>query len=265
MQIKFADELAARRGSRSFSNNDLIFQLRHDAARVERLQKFLNLKHIRKISKSDDEDNDKTQVEEVDASDSVPDEIGNRRTTTAIERLPWHVSSICPELPPSLGELDTFQEPAIANLEKLRSADRKTLGMTVGEYTTWSEYRHASFTRRRVIRFRRWCGLGSIADHKSNDDVLDILGFLTSEMVQRLTGLALAIQRREMQLRDMKERQHAIDGRLESSFRSNTMARVKPAIEAHHIRQAYETTQADDRTHRIAGKRSWSRTGLRII
>ncbi|KAK2603448.1 Transcription initiation protein spt3 [Conoideocrella luteorostrata] len=263
--ITFADELAARRGSRIFSNNDLIFQLRHDNARVERLQKVLTLKHIRKSSKSDEEEYEKGLAEDIDSRDSVPNETDSSKGLATAARLPWNLSSIYPELPASLGETDSFQELDAANLEKLRVADEKTLHMSVDEYTTWSEYRHASFTRRRVIQFRQWCGLGTIGDHKSSDDVLDILGFLASEMVQRLTGLALAVQGREMRTRDVNDGADAPKRTHESPFQSDSTRWVKPAIEVRHVRRAYEITQAGGRGHGVAGKTARSQTGLHII
>lgn len=69
--------------------------------------------------------------------------------------------------------------------------------MTAEECATWSECRSASFTYRKKKTFRQWCGLGVLADHRAKDDVLEILGFLTSEWVQALTEEALNIKSQE--------------------------------------------------------------------
>ncbi|KAL2277138.1 hypothetical protein FJTKL_00268 [Diaporthe vaccinii] len=50
-----ANDLAARRGSRVMSNNDIIFQVRHDVARTERIRTFLTWKSIRKTVKDSDD------------------------------------------------------------------------------------------------------------------------------------------------------------------------------------------------------------------
>src|SRR6201992_2169666 len=66
--------------------------------------------------------------------------------------------------------------------------------MTKEGYVTWSEYRQASFTFRKGKRFREWAGFGVITDSKPNDDIIDILGFLTFEIVQTLTEEALKVK-----------------------------------------------------------------------
>ncbi|KAK3904143.1 heterokaryon incompatibility protein-domain-containing protein [Staphylotrichum tortipilum] len=53
------------------------------------------------------------------------------------------------------------------------------------------------FPFRKRKKFREWCGLGVIADHVAKEDVLEILGFLTSEWVQTLTDRALVAKRQE--------------------------------------------------------------------
>jgi transcription initiation protein SPT3 len=122
---------------------------------------------------------------------------GNTRPSGKIPSvtLPWDIESFFRAQVPEEATIDSIIGPA--SLEKLRKDDKRTQGMSVAEYATWSEYRHASFTSRKMKRFREWSGLGKIADHRPNDDVLDILGFLTSEMVQNLTEEALDIQSAE--------------------------------------------------------------------
>ncbi len=47
--------LANRRGSKSISIADLIFQIRHDRAKVSRLKTFLSWKDVRKNVKDSDD------------------------------------------------------------------------------------------------------------------------------------------------------------------------------------------------------------------
>ncbi|KAF4981224.1 hypothetical protein FDECE_17727 [Fusarium decemcellulare] len=240
-----ANDLAARRGSRVFSNNDLIFQVRHDAARVARLQTFLRWKAIRKTVRDDD---DKGQSEL-----AVAEEVVDEPTTsdTAAKRpmlpaavMPWDVQFFFSVQPPGDEEDDeVLDESNEATLQKLRWADERTKNMTAEEYARWSEYRHASFTWRKAKRFREWSGLGIIADHRPSDDSLDILGFITCEMVQRLTEIALSIQRQELRAHPgaNKEPLRATDGSSLGPFASSAIGR-RP-IDVHHIRQAFHLTQ----------------------
>ena len=82
-------------------------------------------------------------------------------------------------------------------LQRLRKADERTKAMTKEEYVTWSEYRQASFTFRKSKRFREWAGFGIVTDSRPSDDIVDILGFLTFEMVQTLTEVALDVKEQE--------------------------------------------------------------------
>ncbi len=131
-----------------------------------------------------------------------------------------------------------------ANVERLHQTDLKTVAMTADEYMVWSEYRHASFTRRRAKKFREWSGLGIIAEHRSSDDVLDILGFLTSEMVQHLTTLALAFREQEQMHQSATALQgNAVRESRPGLFSSDRLDPVKLPLEPHHIRRAFEAVQ----------------------
>ncbi|KAH6977597.1 transcription initiation factor IID, 18kD subunit-domain-containing protein [Ilyonectria sp. MPI-CAGE-AT-0026] len=272
LMLTVANNLAARRGSRVFSNNDLIFQFRHDAARVGRLRNFLAWKSIRKTMKDSEDDKAELAAVEEPASfdDLAVEESSARKTKTPLVFLPWDIASFFPEeIPSSVFDDETPDESNEAALEKLRKADDKTRNMTAAEYATWSEYRHASFTWRKVKRFREWSGLGVIADHKPNDDVLDILGFLTCEMVQRLTEVALAIQAREMAWNKSDadlpcaaaEKAPAWGGLFASSKRS------RPAIDSRYIQLAFERLQVKPRKSfaMLNGTRLPKRNNLRLV
>ncbi|KAK2675541.1 Transcription initiation factor IID, subunit 13 [Fusarium oxysporum f. sp. vasinfectum] len=179
--LRNCTELASRRGSKSISINDLIFQIRHDQAKVSRLRTFLSWKDVRKNVKDSDDKGADADIaagdDPVAAGDNTTDEAAKKNKKAKVG-LPWEPSSYY-------------------NVERLRKADERTKAMTKEEYVTWSEYRQASFTYRKGKRFREWAGFGIVTDSKPSDDIVDILGFLTFEMVQTLTEMALKVKEQE--------------------------------------------------------------------
>jgi transcription initiation protein SPT3 len=113
--------------------------------------------------------------------------------------LVWDVPSFFSEqVPPRDDEEDEEEEEmTIATLQRLKYADERTKDMSKEDYMHWSECRQASFTFRKGRRFRDWAGFGVITDAKPNDDIIDILGFLTYEIVQTLTEEALRVKEAE--------------------------------------------------------------------
>jgi transcription initiation protein SPT3 len=66
--------------------------------------------------------------------------------------------------------------------------------MTKDEYVHYSECRQASFTYRKSKRFRDWVGMSNLIDSKPIPDIIDVLGFLTFEIVATLTEEALKVK-----------------------------------------------------------------------
>lgn len=98
-------------------------------------------------------------------------------------------------------ELEAYNE----SIQRLRDADEVTRAMTREEYVHYSECRQASFTYRKTKRFREWTNMSAYVDVKPNDDIVDSLGFLTYEMVSKLTTTALQIKRDLMHAKDKKD------------------------------------------------------------
>ena len=113
--------------------------------------------------------------------------------------LPWDVASYYSEQAPERDEEEDEEEEEMnaATLARLKTADERTKGMTPDEYLHWSECRQASCTFRKGKRFREWAGFGVVTEAKPNDDIVDILGFLTFEIVQTLTEEALRVKAAE--------------------------------------------------------------------
>ncbi|GAB1315275.1 Transcription initiation protein spt3 [Madurella fahalii] len=147
-------------------------------------------------------------------------------------------------------------------LARLLKNDERTKGMTAKEYATWSECRSASFTYRKKKTFREWCGLGMIADYKSTEDVLEILGFLTSEWVQSLTEHAVAAKEQEARAAKVghvrertRTKKKSVEGLFSMPFESSWEVRdgeqragsrllVKAGlIQPRHVRRAFENLQ----------------------
>ncbi|KAM3556941.1 hypothetical protein MY1884_004784 [Beauveria asiatica] len=199
--LRNCTELASRRGSKSISTNDLIFQIRHDQAKVSRLRTFLSWKDVRKNIKDSDDKGADADLAAGDDPGNVagPVDEAAKKNKKAKVGLPWEPASFFNvEVPERDDEEDDEEEESnYITLQRLRKADDRTRAMTREEYVTWSEYRQASFTWRKGKRFREWAGFGIVTDSKPSDDIVDILGFLTFEMVQTLTEMALKAKEQE--------------------------------------------------------------------
>lgn len=203
--LKEATTLCNRRGSKSISIVDLIFQIRHNAAKVSRLKTFLSWKDVRKnVKDSDDKgggDADNLDLE--DTANMPGAQAGPTQKSSSNKKakltLPWEVHSFYAEQVPEREdeEDEEEEEQNDATLARLAAADERTRNMTREEYVYWSDCRQASFTFRKGKRFREWAGFGTIIDSKPNDDVVDILGFLTFEIVQTITEEALKVKAAE--------------------------------------------------------------------
>lgn len=209
-QLTRATALAARRGVRTISTDDLIFLIRHDRAKVSRLRTFLSWKDVRKSAKDSDEKGGggggADGVEDFDLAANDPTlgtgpSVGtrNNKNKRAKVGLPWDVSSFYSEQVPERDDEEDEEEDEMeaATLARLKQADERTKGMNAGEYLHFSECRQASFTFRKGKRFREWAGFGVVTDSKPNDDIVDILGFLTYEIVTLLTEEALKVKAAE--------------------------------------------------------------------
>ncbi|KAH7118774.1 transcription initiation factor IID, 18kD subunit-domain-containing protein [Dendryphion nanum] len=198
--------LATRRGSRSISTDDLMMLIRHDRAKISRLRHFLQWKDVRRsVKDSDDKGGDAGA--DVGAGDadlaagvvgggSGPGPEAGKKAKRAKVELVWEVQSFFNENPPPLDDVEDEEEEEMnfATLQRLKNADERTKNMTREEYVHWSDCRQASFTYRKGKRFKEWAGFGLITDSKPSDDIIDILGFLTFEIVQTLTEEALKVK-----------------------------------------------------------------------
>ncbi|KAK0255072.1 Transcription initiation protein spt3 [Friedmanniomyces endolithicus] len=260
--LKRATDLAARRGVRTISTDDLIFLIRHDKAKVSRLRTFLSWKDVRKSAKDSDEKGggggDAGGVDDFDLAANDPTlgsggpSVGTRNSKNKKAKvgLPWDVSSFYSEQVPERDDEEDEEEEEMnaATLQRLKQADERTKGMNAEEYLHFSECRQASFTFRKGKRFREWAGFGVVTDSKPNDDIVDILGFLTYEIVTLLTEEALKVKAAE----DALKRESGGDQEKRSRKRRrepglfDLQEEARTPVGPNHIQEAYRRLQRPD-------------------
>ena len=257
--LREASTSANRRGSKSISIVDLIYQIRHNTAKVSRLKNFLSWKDVRKNVKDSDEKGggDAGDVQDFDEAAAGPNPADRAGPAKAAANkkakliLPWEVQSFYTEQVPEREdeEDEEEEEQNEATLARLASADERTRNMTKEEYVVWSDCRQASFTFRKGKRFREWAGFGTIIDSKPNDDVVDILGFLTFEIVQTITEEALKVKTNE-DMANKKLNQSRVAGDGESKKRKREGCTLfekteegRTPIEQKHVQEAFRRLQ----------------------
>ncbi|KAL2366452.1 hypothetical protein RJZ56_000497 [Blastomyces dermatitidis] len=281
LKLSRSTALAARRGVRSISTDDLIFLIRHDKAKVSRLKTFLSWKDVRKNVK-DSDDKGGGDAADFGAGDDPlagagvagPTDVAAKpKNKRAKVGLPWDLNNLYSvQVPEREDEEDEEEEEQnYATLQRLANADERTKNMTREEYVFWSDCRQASFTFRKAKRFREWAGFGIVTDFRPNDDIVDILGFLTFEIVQTLTEEALKVK--EQEDRGRKGRGASDDGEKTKKRKRETGLFDPPEegrtpIEPRHIHEAYRKLQAIPNKSiavLLRGGRAPMRTPLRLI
>ncbi|KAF9100995.1 Transcription initiation protein spt3 [Mortierella sp. AM989] len=229
--ICLAAQQARKRSSRFMSAEDLIFLIRHDRPKVNRLRTYLSWKDVRKNVKDSSDGAGGTGADDVvgieDAAgdgkgggDGAAGGPGGKNAGAAGGAVPvskarrmrvklsWELLNGFSDAMVGNGDDDDDddddEDAYLDSMQRLRDADRITFAMTREEYEHYSECRQASFTYRKAKRFREWANMSSYIDMRPNDDIIDILGFLTFEMVTTLTETALKVKKEE----DEKQRLH---------------------------------------------------------
>jgi transcription initiation protein SPT3 len=154
-----------------------------------------------------------------------------------------------------------------ATLQRLKKADERTKAMSREEYVTWSEFRQASFTFRKGKRFKEWAGFGVVTDSKPNDDIVDILGFLTFEIVQTLTEEALKIKEQEDLFKEKTGGEDSGKKRKAATGLFDPPSEGKTPVEPRHIQEAFRRLQVRPKKSRamLNGTRGLARTPLKLV
>jgi transcription initiation protein SPT3 len=229
--------------------------IRHDKPKLARLRHFLQWKDVRKnVKEADDRGADAgadvgggEDLGAVAAGPAGPT-VEMKKNKKARVDLVWDVPSFFSEqVPPRDDEEDEEEEEMnLATLQRLKYADERTKDMSKEDYMHWSECRQASFTFRKGRRFREWAGFGVITDAKPNDDIIDILGFLTFEIVQTLTEEALKVKDAE----DMWKKRNGQDTKNGSAKKRQREPGLfdwpdeeREPVQPGHIREAFRRLQ----------------------
>lgn len=269
---------------------DLFFQIRHDRAKVSRLKTFLSWKDVRKTAKDSDEKGPDVDALESDPAALPPDAPINptdpsasKKSASANKRtritLPWEVQSFFSEQVPERedDEEEDEEEMNSATMARLKDADERTKGMTREEYVHYSECRQASFTFRKSKRFREWAGFGIVTDSKPNDDIVDILGFLTFEIVQTITEEALSVKKQEEELVAATRRGGKGKGKEEERGEKRKRERAlfdmpeegRTPVETRHVQEAFRRLQQKPVPGRtrvwLGGPRALQRQELKFV
>ncbi|KZT71539.1 TFIID-18kDa-domain-containing protein [Daedalea quercina L-15889] len=284
-----ARALATRRGARYLSAEDLIFLIRHDRAKVNRLRTYLSWKDVRKHAKDSGGDGG-GGVEVENLEDGADDKLTAKAQKITI-KLPWEIMTMYSDVLQTDDEEDEDDiEAHEASIQRLKEADDATRQMTREEYQHYSDCRQASFTYRKAKRFRDFLNLPSSLDLKQNDDTVDIVGFLAFEMVRSLTIAGLEVKK-SLEESYLREDVHAASPMLgkrkaggglggdskrmrreESPDRDSDPPlpacslflpppEARTALRPEHIQDAFGRMQTDWAHRRSAGMRNW-RGGL---
>ncbi|CCL98257.1 uncharacterized protein FIBRA_00251 [Fibroporia radiculosa] len=289
--------LASRRGARYLSAEDLIFLIRHDRAKVNRLRTYLSWKDVRKHAKDSGGDGG-GGVEVETLEDGADDKLTAKAQKITI-KLPWEIMTIYSDVLQTDDEEDEDDiEAHEASIQRLKAsmifgmheADDATRQMTREEYQHYSDCRQASFTYRKAKRFREFLNLPPALDLKANDDTVDIVGFLAFEMVRSLTIAGLEVKKslEESYLREDLHASSAILGKRKAGSSLGSDAKrmrreetpdrdvdsplptcslflpppeARTSLRPEHIQDAFARMQGDWSQRRSAGMRNW-RGGL---
>lgn len=270
---------------------DLIFLIRHDRGKVNRLRTYLSWKDVRKHAK--DSGGDGGGAVEVEVMDEGDDKMGAGKAQKITIKLSWEIATIYSDILKDIGHQEDDEEDEDdveaheASIQRLKEADDATRQMTREEYQHYSDCRQASFTYRKGKRFREFLNLPPHLDLRANDDTVDIVGFLAFEMVRSLTLAGLAVKKslEESVLRDdyqapskngkrkaggaggsaEKRRREDDPDDEEYSMPVNTLflppTEVRTALRPEHIQDAFARMQAEWSHSRSAGMHNW-RGGL---
>ncbi|EGV66354.1 Transcription initiation protein spt3 [Yamadazyma tenuis] len=254
---------ANSRGTRSIAPEDVIFMIRHDKAKVNRLRTYLSWKDVRKNAKDQEGGGTESLIENEAAAGPTTQAQDSSKMLTKYKkskiRLPWELQFMFSEqhleTPEEAEQVDDDEKAAtLASLKRLKMADDRTRNMTREEYVHWSECRQASFTFRKARRFREWAQISQVCDSRPNDDVIDILGFLTFEMVCSLTEEAMEVKKLEEKL---FHKSHKNNTEVSEATRKRKYLFDKPndlstPILPYHIAEAWRRLQAIEFRQRAA-------------
>jgi transcription initiation protein SPT3 len=132
------------------------------------------------------------------------------------------------ELDDSLGLLPSVRGSSLQskyNLLRLQQADELTQKMTREQYVRFSTAREASFTYKKIKKFRDWLRLDALGI-RTSDEIVEILGYLAWEMVGLIAQTAVTVKSRiEFANSETDEQQTSASASASSSSDSSSASR----------------------------------------
>ncbi|KAI9018443.1 transcription initiation factor IID, 18kD subunit-domain-containing protein [Hyaloraphidium curvatum] len=193
---------------------DIIFLIRRDRQKLNRLRLFLGWKEVRKNVKDKEGRANDVSAEEMldetlegardaDWAGSGPQagsaQPPSSRTSHRRIRFSWDplgtYSGVLGDMDEDEAGDEDRREAYTDQMARLKAADEVTRTMTNEQYLFYSECRQASFTYKKAKRFKDWSSLSLHGGVKASVDVVETLGFLSYEVVSQLTETALAVKR----------------------------------------------------------------------
>ncbi|KAI8840541.1 transcription initiation factor IID, 18kD subunit-domain-containing protein [Chytridium lagenaria] len=180
---------AHKRASKHLSAEDLIFLIRHDQRKTNRLRTFLSWKDVRKGVPDAEEGMAVDEPEQKTKANKM-------RVKFSWDLLNNYASVLSDDEGDDEEEDDDERQASEDQIARLRVADEVTRTMTKEDYMYYADCRQASFTYKKNKRFRDWCNMAiHYKNNKPNGDVIDVLGFLACECVAKLTETALSVKK----------------------------------------------------------------------
>ncbi|KAL3882374.1 hypothetical protein ACJMK2_028726 [Sinanodonta woodiana] len=169
-------EVAVARNNRVIGLEDILFVMRKDKIKLQRLLRLLQLKDTKSVALRG------TSVDEEDASDLSA---GTQYFLPVKQR-----KKICMDFLSSIdqtGELTSLLDndsPDEVKNERLLRADLVSRGLNPQQYMEFCESRQANFSKKfKSQRFKDWLLSGLVIDVKPNNLALEIFSYLTYETV----------------------------------------------------------------------------------
>ncbi|SCV67007.1 BQ2448_5653 [Microbotryum intermedium] len=182
--------------TRQLQVDDLLFLIRHDTTKLNRLKTYLGWKDVRKKFKDTDQDDEPEVMDEpVAVAARSTSERAYRAPNKSI-KLPWEITTIYGDcLPEASEDEDTHLELTREMRKQLKDADELTKHMTKEEYNFYTECRQASFVYKKGKKFREFLNLGIVIESTLTDDALDVLGFLAFEIIRTISEAGLEFRK----------------------------------------------------------------------
>ncbi|GAA5991968.1 hypothetical protein JCM5350_001325 [Sporobolomyces pararoseus] len=210
------------------SIEDVLFVIRQETDKVERLKSYLSWKDVRKKTRAEPTTTTTTNTGggDEDEIDGIEEPDKNLKIGKSLIHLSWELgdpwreylldntsSSNSSSVENGIGGggvLSKEEERAYKiNREILREANEMTEKMTREEYEQYSLARQASFVYRKSKKFRDFLLLDTATT--LTDELLDIFGFLAYELVRTLSRVGIVQARNRLLISASSQRQQQLE------------------------------------------------------